>query len=236
MRSSRRLSIGAVLAVLGAHNLIQNSVLNEEGYVTGNLVVSAALVAIGRRSGASWSELGLCSENPNAELRFGGAIATFAASGAIGAVSHPRTREAIRDHRWIDASPGAIWRRSLVRFPIGTAMFEEIAFRGVLPAVIGGDKRNADALSAAVFATWHLIPTARLQRASLSGWPLHRLVAAAIGGSIAAGAAGLALSWVRRRTGSLLAPWLVHASVNTTTYLAGVVQSRFRSDLSHGRR
>ncbi|HEX6286081.1 MAG TPA: CPBP family glutamic-type intramembrane protease, partial [Acidimicrobiia bacterium] len=61
-------------------------------------------------------------------------------------------------------------------------------------------------------------------------------IAAALGGSAAAGVAGLGLSWLRRRTGSLLAPWLVHATVNSAAYLAGVVRSRSGGDLNHAAR
>lgn len=225
-----------MLGVLGVHNLVQNSVLNEKGYVAGNLGVAALLVVIGRLSGTSWSDMGLSMENPTNDLKFGGLIAAVGASGAIAALSHPRTREPFHDGRWIDATPREILKRATIRFPIGTALFEEVAFRGVLPAVIGGDRRRADVMSATVFALWHLIPTVRLQHDSWRGWPLHRQVAATLGGSAAAGVGGVGLSWLRRRTGSLLAPWLVHATVNSAAYLAGVVRSRFGGDLSHAMR
>jgi membrane protease YdiL (CAAX protease family) len=127
-------------------------------------------------------------------------------------------------------SGSAVWRRALIRFPLGTALFEEVAFRGVLPAMLGRCHRPlaSDAMSAAVFGLWHLIPATR----ALAGNPLGRGIspgrklAVVLGGSAAAGAAGLALSRLRRETGSLYAPWLIHSSFNTLSYLAGVVALR----------
>ena len=40
------------------------------------------------------------------------------------------------------------------------------------------------------------------------------------------GLAALGFSWLRDRTDSLSAPWLVHAVINSSGYLAGVAASR----------
>lgn len=80
---------------------------------------------------------------------------------------------------------------------------EEVLFRGVLPAV-WGEKLGAAAASAALFALLHL--------------------GSAIGGSVSAAAvqalcafgAGLLLTAVRARTGSIALPLLAHALINLT--------------------
>ena len=80
---------------------------------------------------------------------------------------------------------------------------EEVLFRGVLPA-IWGEKLGAAAASAALFALLHL--------------------GSAIGGSVSAAAvqalcafgAGLLLTAVRERTGSIALPLLAHALINLT--------------------
>lgn len=80
---------------------------------------------------------------------------------------------------------------------------EEVLFRGVLPAV-WGEKLGAAAASAALFALLHL--------------------GSAIGGSFSAAAvqalcafgAGLLLTAVRARTGSIVLPLLAHALINLT--------------------
>lgn len=80
---------------------------------------------------------------------------------------------------------------------------EEVLFRGVLPA-IWGEKLGAAAASAALFALLHL--------------------GSAVGGSVSAAAvqtlcafgAGLLLTAVRARTGSIALPLLAHALINLT--------------------
>lgn len=80
---------------------------------------------------------------------------------------------------------------------------EEVLFRGVLPA-IWGEKLGAAAASAALFALLHL--------------------GSAIGGSVSAAAvqalcafgAGLLLTAVRARTGSIALPLFAHALINLT--------------------
>jgi uncharacterized protein len=222
--------IGTALVILGAHNLTQNTVLNERGYVTGNLVVSGLLVGVGRASGLGWEEMGLHPGDVRRGLRIGGRASAAVAAAALVALGHPRTRALLRDERATVATGGAIWRRALLRFPVGTALFEEVAFRGVLPALFRQTHHpvSAEALTGAVFAAWHLIPTGR----ALAGNPLRlelpraRPILVIVGGSVAAGAATLPLGWARRAGGSLLAPWLIHSSFNSLSYLAAVVAVR----------
>jgi len=52
MNDRRR--VRTALVTLAAHNLEKNSVLNERGYVSGNLVVSGLLVGVGRAAGFRW--------------------------------------------------------------------------------------------------------------------------------------------------------------------------------------
>lgn len=233
-RLSHKRGARSVLGILAAHNIVQNFLLNERGYVTGNLAVSALLVGIGRQSGVSWDEIGLGRQQARQSLAFGaGAAATAAAAAGALAMSHPRGRDILRDERAAEAGRENVWKRALVRFPLGTALFEEVAFRGVLPALLlrGRGTWRADLLSAGVFAAWHVIPTARALAGNAMGadQSSRQRTTTVIAGSAAAGVAGLGFSWLRRRTGGLLAPWLVHAVLNTISFVAAVIAQR-RSD------
>ena len=118
--------------------------------------------------------------------------------------------------------------RSLVRFPIGTALFEEVVFRGVLYGMwrqAGKSHRTATAISATAFGVWHLIPS----RNALQGNPLGESLTSrgstmglVAGGATLTGLSSLGLTWLRRQSGSLAAPWLIHSAVNSLGYLAGV--------------
>jgi membrane protease YdiL (CAAX protease family) len=53
---------------------------------------------------------------------------------------------------------------SSIRFPLGTALYEEVAFRGVLGALWTrrSGERTARTVAAAAFGAWHILPTVRL--------------------------------------------------------------------------
>lgn len=225
---SKRVSLTRALGILGVHNLVQNTLLNERGYVSGNIVVSAALVCVARRSGLSWDAIGLVTPRRGSTTRAGVIAVLASASGALTALVNPEFRAVIADDQGRVSDRSHIVRRALIRFPVGTALFEEVAFRGVLPVLASSNESRGDVVSAAVFAVWHLFPTARLQSrvATAHGRPTHGRVRAALVGSAAAGVAGLGLSWLRRSTDSLFAPWLVHSAVNATAFVAAAIRAR----------
>jgi membrane protease YdiL (CAAX protease family) len=111
---------------------------------------------------------------------------------------------------------------------MGTALFEEIAFRGVIEAMwrrSGASQQRAATVAAITFGVWHLLPG----REALTGNPLSiRLTgrrshaAVVLVGALFTGVSSLGFSWMRRRTGSLIAPWMAHAAINSAGYLAGV--------------
>lgn len=212
------------IAELAAYNLIQNLVLPNRLYVPSNLAVSIALVAQARRHGSGWSDLRLGRDRLGSGLVWG---ATTTSIGA-GVISLLRLSGSgiLLDRRAADHEPGERLFRAAIRFPLGTALFEEVAFRGVIEATwrqAGASGRKAAGVSALTFAAWHVIPTSR----ALEGSPMRARfesapsrTVAVLGGAALAGLAGAGLSWLRERSGSLLAPWLVHAGFNTIGYLA----------------
>ena len=218
----------SVLGLIAAHNIAQNTLLNRSGYVTANLLVAGTLAAFGRVAGLSFNEMGLTPRVDRRDLRFSGFVIALTAGGSLAALAHRRTRRLLRDERARDTSREAIAHKTLIRFPIGTALFEEATFRGILPAVTGRSPATGDLISAWVFGLWHVIPTAR----ALPGSPLGRDMTlaektrAVLAGSALTAFAGLALSGLRRRSGSIVLPWVVHSAFNTITYLAGVVAWR----------
>lgn len=219
----------AALALLAAHNLIQNEYLNERGYVTGNLVMTAGMVALGRHAELDREDMGLGAGDLRKGLGVGVAAMLASVAFVAGAPNLPASSALLRDERAVAGSLPEAVRRGLTRFPLGTAVFEEVAFRGVLAPLLaaGRDHSNGDLASATIFALWHLVPTHHaliINRVGSS--PRTRLFGTLLGAA-AAGVAGYGLSWIRRRTGSLLAPWLIHSSINAGTYL-GVVLARNR--------
>lgn len=211
------------LSVLATHNLTQNLLFRESGYVVSNLVVTGGLLVVAHTAGLDRNAVGL---GPG-DLRRGGSVgvppATAALLGAAIAPRVPSLASRLRDERLPAADTVTeAMRTAMVRFPLGTALFEEVAFRGILPPLLArdADPVTGDLRSAAVFALWHLIPTHRALTVNRVGATGRARLAGTVLGAAAAGLAGWGLSRIRRWTGSLLAPWLIHSSVNAASYLA----------------
>lgn len=215
----------AVVLIAG-HNLAQNSIFNEKGYVRANAVVTAALIGLGASSGSTLADMGLKPHLTRHDWRVASTAAAACALTTALAVSHPVSRSLFHDERARGDGTKAILQKVTLRFPLGTALFEEIAFRGVLPRVLARSTTAGDLLSSMLFALWHVIPTARVLHGSPLGRsandPKHVIAA----GSIAAGLAGLLLANERRRSGSIASPWMLHSIFNIITYLGGVVAWR----------
>ncbi len=205
--------------------MVQNTVVTDRSYVASNLAATAGLVALARRSGVSWTELGLGPDRLGDGFRLGMYAGGLAAAGLGAALGLRGTRPLLLDTRAQGHSRREAAIRAAVRFPLGTALFEEVAFRGVLEALwnrrIG--PRAAAVVSATAFGAWHLLPTYRWfpEMGVGSDRPSRgERLAAAVGSAVLTGVSGVGFTWLRRASGSVAAPWLAHLSYNSLAYLA----------------
>jgi membrane protease YdiL (CAAX protease family) len=158
-------------------------------------------------------------------------VATSAAVAAV-TLNHQRLAPYLLDDRASGQRSRDVLYRVLVRLPLGTALFEEVAFRGTIEGIwrrSGASKREAAMAAAVAFGLWHLIPGTQ----ALNGNPLNlRLTSAksrwavVIVGAVVTAIASLGFSRLRERSGSLVAPWLTHAAINSSMYLTGVAAWR----------
>lgn len=115
----------------------------------------------------------------------------------------------------------------LFRQPVGTALFEEVAFRGVLYGLwrrAGGD-RAALLATSGVFSLWHVVITSRTVAESgvVSGPPAVALgVTVSLAGLFVG---GLIFAYLRWHTGSIaaavVAHWLIVASMTVAIWATG---------------
>jgi membrane protease YdiL (CAAX protease family) len=139
----------------------------------------------------------------------------------------------IADERVAGMHGGALAFYTLVRIPFGTAVSEEILFRGVLFAAWreAGVSSLVAALCASVaFGLWHVMPTIIGVRMNDPSASARKLTMAVLGAVVATTIAGLALTWLRLETEGLLAPILIHAGINSTAALAAVTAHRRRDE------
>ncbi|MBB6350546.1 membrane protease YdiL (CAAX protease family) [Nonomuraea muscovyensis] len=213
------------IAVLVAANVLNNKVAPRLGPLT-SAAATAALVAMARRSGASWRELGF--EQPRRGALAGAVLATGVVAAYTAGVALPRTRPLFHDERALSLSRARVLEEALVQVPFGTVLLEEVGFRG---ALYGGLRRThgtvtATAVSSALFGLWHILPAIDMARANpalgalTAGESPGRLDTARVvaGSVVSTGVAGVLFCELRRRAG-LLAPSMLHLSTNSLGYL-----------------
>jgi membrane protease YdiL (CAAX protease family) len=216
--------VAGVFVVLVAANVIDASVAHA------SLVLgpagAAGLLAVARWAGLSWPELGLGRGTWRRGLIWAaGAIAAVAVVFAAGAAV-PLTRDAFRDARYhLDAGHALL--TAFVLIPLGTVLFEEVAFRGVLWALLRRWRgtRVATAISSALFGLWHVLPSLGLAGdneaiGSAVGKGTSGEAISVLGTVAFTGLAGVVFCELRRRSGSLLAPAGLHWAVNGLGVLA----------------
>src|SRR5262249_6004721 len=132
------------------------------------------------------------------------------------------TRPLLDDKRITSLEGRAVAYQAAVRIPIGTVLWEEIAFRGVLQAALRRvmPKAAAVAVTSVVFGVWHIRPTAGALRANGLAGDRRRARAGVLAGVAATTAAGAFLSWLRERSGRVAAPVVVHLAANSGGLIA----------------
>jgi membrane protease YdiL (CAAX protease family) len=218
-RMSTRTLVGLVAAI-AVTDVVANALLPDGARLPAKLVIAGAYLAWARRSaGLSWRELGLGRPELGSGLRWGAAAVAVVAGVVV--VLTVTTESQFEGSSVAQDSTAVRVLEPLVFIPLGTVLFEEVIFRGVLLAALlrRTDRGYAILTSAVVFGLWHLPPA--LTDASGDGL---------IGGSgIVAGTiafttlAGALFSWLRLRSSSLLAPALAHVASNSFAYVAAVI-------------
>ncbi len=193
-------------------------------YVAINLATTVGLLAAARACGLGADELGLSRESLRDGARVGTAVGAGLTALLAGALSAPRTRPLLRDARIAELTLPEVAAQAAVRVPVGTALFEETAYRGVLLAVLARllAAPRPVLLDCAVFGISHVRPALEANRVNGRGSPAREVLGTVAG----TGLAGLLLCRLRVRSGSLVAPLLVHATANSLATIAAAVAAR----------
>ena len=188
-------------------------------------IAAAVLLALGRGRGLGWAEMGLSPRHwRKGSLYALAAVGLVLAVVAIG-VALPFTRQFFLNNRYATVSGALI--ASMIIIPLQTVIPEELAFRGVLHGTLERvwGARGVFAAGSLLFGFWHIASSLGLTGGNrgLTGFLGGGLVGQMLGiaGAVAATAgAGVAFTWLRRRSGSLLAPIALHWSLNGAGALA----------------
>ena len=223
--------IVAVLAV-AIYNIVGNLWLPSWAYVPANLAAGVSLVLVARWGGTSWELLGLARSRWLRGITVGAiAMAGIGLFVALG-IALPWTRELFEDDRVVDASAWELIYQPLIRIPLGTAVFEELVFRGVLLGMFMLWLAPVWAVtwSSVLFGLWHVLPTGlsfgNNQAVGDITDSAGGLALAIVGGVLGTWLVGYLFCWLRLRANSLLAPILLHTATNSFAYLGAVMAVR----------
>lgn len=194
-------------------------------YVPVNLLVTGGLLLAASQVGLTAQDLAIERSRFRSGLRWG-VIAGMVMAGvlALGAAI-PATRPLFDDARTAGIGPALLAYRALVRIPLGTALLEEVAFRGVLfgawQRVV--TVRTAAAASSLLFGLWHVRPVLDLLAENDVAADGPERILAVIGAVLGTTIAGIAFCWLRVRSESLVAPYVAHTVVNSLATLAAYI-------------
>ena len=224
-------AFAVVLLVLAAVNVWVHVGPRTAHLLTGPLA-AALLLVVGRAAGLSWEALGLGPGSLARGARWGGICAAVVVLGYGLALALPATHRFFLDTRY-RLGVGPALATALLAVPLGTVVFEEVAFRGVGWALIedAAGPAWATAGTSVLFGVWHVLPALDLARtnAAVAGSGGRARVALAVLGTVVfTTAAGVLFAELRRLSGSLLAPVLLHWATNA----AGVLGSALAWALS----
>ncbi len=226
---SHRVVIWATVTVVAGLAAI-NVMVHEGGVDSLWLAPPCAVMLLGaaRWLGLTWTELGLGRDRLKAGLLWGGgAVAVIALVYAIG-VLLPLTRDAFRDSRYHVGAGSALFT-AFVRIPLGTVLFEELAFRGVLWALLARHLSRwwVLGITSVLFGMWHVLAATHFGGANAGvndvvGSGGAAKVTTVLGTVAFTTLGGVVFGEARRRSGSLLASIGFHWATNGLGVLFGL--------------
>jgi membrane protease YdiL (CAAX protease family) len=178
------------------------------------------LLLLARDAGLDADDVGLARRTWRRGAAYGLVCVAAVAVVYVVAAALPATRSAFLDERYRSGMSEAVLTAFVV-IPLGTILFEEVAFRGVLWGLLrkGWGTTTATLVSSALFGLWHVLPSLRLNQVNpavtslVGSGPAGQALAVA-GAVLFTGTSGLLFCELRRRSGSLLAPIGLHWAVN----------------------
>jgi hypothetical protein len=219
--------VAVVVVVLALTNLIAHFTTPWAGVVTVP-AAAAGLVAWLRINGLGWAELGLGRDHWKSGAAYAlAAVVLVVAVITVGALL-PVTRPMFMNSHYATISGALV--ASMIIIPLQTVIPEELAFRGVLHGALNRawGFRGVAVAGSLLFGLWHIATSLGLTSSNvgftrLFGGGVVGMLAGVTLAVVATAAAGFVFSWLRRRSGSLLAPIALHWSLNGLGALAAAL-------------
>ena len=178
-------------------------------------------------AGMTAQEIGLTWPQSWTSALWGLALSGVIISPVLILAAFPRLRMRLKDPRVSALTLRQVVSRAFIRIPLGTALFEEMLFRGILFALLSRTGTGeAVWASSLVFSLWHIVPTLHLIKASRLTENRALGALAFLGGLAATFAGGVFFALLRHYTDSVIGPIVAHAVINSVALVAAFLGQR----------
>jgi membrane protease YdiL (CAAX protease family) len=194
-----------------------------------NIFIAGVAIILGMAFGLSLSQMGLGHILPGIFVAIGASAIITVATLVISTI--PYLRRFFLGDDLAHASGKLIAFEAAIRIPLGTALVEEILFRGVLLGLLLQHQSTLGALliSSLIFGLWHIFPTINTletnNELSVMNAKKARQAGSILGAVSVTFIAGLIFGWLRIIANSIIAPWILHWSINASGVL-GIAVAR----------
>ena len=231
--------VALVIAILVLFNLLFQRVAPTNQHLLWSIGGTFGLLAIGLLDGNSWTDMGLGWGYLFWGFMWALASIALVTMGYVVAAAFRRGRDALHDERVSSLSGPRLMFNALVEVPFGTVLFEEIAFRAVLFAMLARRFGVVPAIiiSAILFGLWHILASigSHEQSAALGsvvGTGKRAAILAVVLSVVTTTIAGVVFALLRIVSGSVIAPMGLHWATNGLGYFFSwsIIRARARRD------
>lgn len=219
-----------IIAIL-AYGTLMAKFLPRKAHISSNIFAAILTIVFGLVLGLTLPQMGLTLDGVKSVI-----IVSALATGAIFLVTFavsflPFLRHIFLGESFANARIRTVFFEAGFRIPLGTALVEEILFRGVLLGILmqSYSPLTATIIAAVVFGLWHIVPSInsiesnnavqeRMRKKSL------HTAGSVLGIVIVTTLAGLFFGWLRIISGTILTTWLVHWAINSSGAVASAAQ------------
>lgn len=229
MHTDTTLAIELLLTLLiVCYGALLSYALPKKSHVILNILFAGIAIVVGVLAGLSLDAMGLAVSNLlKGAVYAAGIVAMIVAIVAV-ASRLPFTRSYFEGESFAFISKKRVFYEAGFRVPLGTALLEEVLFRGLLLGLFLMNNSTMVALvaSSVIFGLWHIFPTVNQLEANQAAKDMvagkrGRRVFSVLAVVASTSFAGFCFGILRLWSGSLITPWLVHWAINAS----GIVSS-----------
>jgi membrane protease YdiL (CAAX protease family) len=228
------------IAIIAVYSYVITHKIPPAYYSFSNLIVATGTIIVGSSIGLQPDQFGLSPSTIVPGIIYGAALSLPLIVTVLLIATSKKFSKHFTTTPSSKYSPKNFANEFFFRIPFGTALSEEVIFRGVLLALLLENHSFAlsVSVSSVIFGLWHIFPTLHTSK---SNDPLIDMMddqrkRNAISLIIAVGTtiiAGIGFSLLNARSNSLISSWIVHSSINGFAILGGYISVWYQHKKLH---